>query len=143
MAVDSGHLTQTTFIGTVDASAAPVYNVFAAPANEKVRVHAISMVNGTAHAAHASDIAKSSIKRIRAAAATEIASQTNDTDVSGYAAIAADTPWNIPLLSEALAELNGGDILQWFPTEGGTATSGDLTEAAIIVEYSIGYGGGI
>ena len=129
-------------IGAVDASAAPVINVFKAPAGCYVTIHKIYLVNGTAVAAHATDILTASIKRLRAAAATEIASQTVDSDVTGYAAIAADVPWEITLLSAALAELNPGDVLQYFPTEGGTATSGDLTEAAIITEWSQGTGPG-
>ena len=129
-------------VGAVDASATPVINVFKAPNACKVTVHKIYLVNGSAIAAHATNIHTSTIKRLRAAAATTIATQTTDSDVSGSAAIAADTPWEIPLSSDALGELNADDVLQWFPTEGGTATSGDLTEAAIFVEWSAGTGAG-
>lgn len=143
MSLDIMPLTHTVHIGTVDASATPIYNVFKAPAGCKVRLHAIYLTNGSAIAAHASDIHTSTINRVRAGAATAIASRTTDSDVSGSAAIAADVPWAITLTSAALSELNAGDVLQWAPTEGGTAASGDLTEAAITVEYSLGYGGGI
>lgn len=143
MSLDIEPRTNTVFIGAVNASTAPIYNVFKVPAGAKVRVLAIYLTNGTAVEANASTIHTSTINRLRAASATAIASQTTDSDVAASAAIAADVPWEIPLTSDALAELNAGDVLQWAPTEGGGDGSGDLTEAAITVEYALGYGGAI
>ena len=125
-----------TFIGAVDASGTPVHNVFYAPVRCTVR--ALYMVNGSAVAAHATDIATQPVNRLRAAAGTAIATQTTATGTTGYAAIAADVPYAINLISDALAILAAGDVLQWAPTEGGTATSGDLTEAAFITVWTPG-----
>jgi hypothetical protein len=127
----------TIHIGAVDASTAPVVNVFQAPCPCTVR--AIYLVNGLAIAAHATNCHISTIKRLRAAAPTTVAAQSTCTATSGYAAIAADVPWLIPLVSNALAVLQPGDILQWMPTEV-TAAYGDLTEAAIVVIWIPGTG---
>ena len=135
--------TQSIQVAAVDASATPTIFVFKAPADNKCRIHKIYLTSKTAIAAHASNIHTSTINRYRAGSATAIASRTTDSDVAGSGAIVANVPWEIPLTSAALAELNAGDFIEWAPTEGGTATSGDLTFCLLTIEYSVGYGGGI
>jgi hypothetical protein len=142
MSLDIEPRTQTTFIGTVDASTTPTYTVFKAPAACKVVTHKIYVTATGAVVAHATNVHTSTFNRVRAASATAIATQTTDSDIAGSAAIAANVPWNVPLTSDALAQLNAGDIIQWAPTEGGAAASGDLAGAAVTVEYSLGTGAG-
>lgn len=135
--------THSVPVASVDASGTPTIYVFKAPADNKIRIHKIYLTSKTAIAAAAANIHTSLIKRYRAGSATSIATQTTDSDVAASAAIVANVPWNIPLLSAALSELNAGDVLEWCPTEGGEATSGDLTACMMTIEYSTGYGGGI
>ncbi|HOA01377.1 MAG TPA: hypothetical protein PLF11_00140 [Bacillota bacterium] len=129
---------QVAQIGSVDPTGSPVYNIGKIPTACKGTAHKFYMVNGTAHAAHATNTNTVSIYRVRAGTSTKIAEQTNDEDVTGHAAIEADKPWAIPLLSNALGELAADDCLQAVFTEGAAAQ--DLTEVAIYTEWSPGTG---
>lgn len=127
-------------LGTVDPTGSPVANIFKVPAACRGTVHKLYMVNGTAHAMHATNTNTVVVNRVRAAVATQIATQTNTTGTSGAAAIAADVPWEIPLDSDALAELQAGDVLQAVFTEG--AAGMDLSEVTMFTEWSPGTGPG-
>lgn len=127
------------FVGTVDASAAPTINLFVAPC--KCRVVGVDMVVAAAKALHAADYGDYSVKNITDN--VELASLSTLTGAADANALAADTAEAFTLTSTlANLELDAGDVLQFFPTEAGTATSGDLTECFVQVKWVPGTGAG-
>lgn len=134
-------ITTGMHLGTVDASGSPIFYIFKAPCACVIKK--ISIVNSTAHAAHASDICTAAVTNLGTAGAgtTAVASQTTDSDVTGYAAITAHTPWNLILSTTAAnLEMKTGEVLKLAVTEGGTATSGDLAAASVHIDYVTGSG---
>jgi len=134
--------TATIAAGAVDASATPVF-YWRAPC--QCVVESIYLVNTSAVAAHATDIATVTVTNIGTdgTGTTSVASQTTDSDVSGSAAIAAGIPWQITNSSTvADLEVAGGEVLKIAPTEGGTAGSGDLADATFQINYLVGTGVG-
>jgi len=127
-------------MGAVDASGTPLA-FWRAPI--KCVINSIHLVTSSAVAAHATDIHTSTVTNLGSAGSgsTTVATQTTDSDVSGSAAITAKVPWPLTLSETAAAlEVAEGDVLQIAPTEGGTATSGDLADAAYTISYYPGAG---
>lgn len=127
--------------GAVDASGTPEF-YFRAPAD--ITLDSIYQISGDDIAADASDIATTTVTNIGddGTGTAEVGEQTTDSDVSGYAAIEDGVPWEIPIASDAVAEVSEGEVLKIAPTEGGTATSGDLTDACWVINYRVGHGVG-
>lgn len=130
----------TLAVGAADASAAPLY-FWQAPT--RCVIKEINLICSDTIAAHATDIMTViALNLLKAGAGTaEVGRQTVDSDVTGYVAVAAKIPWNL-ILSTTLANLEvaEGDVLQLALTEGGTATTGDLTNASFQIKYQPGAG---
>lgn len=127
--------------GAVDASAAPV-KTWRAPC--RCVIQDISMITPTAVAAHATDIMTVVVLNLGVAGAgsDEVGRQTVDTDVAGSAATAANIPWPL-ILTTTLADLEvlEGEVIQVTITEGGTATSGDMSaDTQVSINYLPGAG---
>jgi len=126
-------------IGEVDASATPYVNIFTAPC--ACVLTGINLVQAGTLAAHATNFATCVVTNITDS--QEVARITTETAATGVNALAPDTAEALALSSTAsYLELDKGDVLQAAFTEGGTATTGDLTEAALFVEWVPGTGAG-
>lgn len=142
MARNTPKLGSNMVVGDVDASAAPLY-YWTAPQRGVIR--GLSLVNTDAVAAHATDIMTVIvINRGQAGAGTtEVGRQTVDSDVTGFAAVVAKTKWPLILSTTAAnLEVEEGDVLEFAITEGGTATSGDMSAVSLAVEFQPGAGVG-
>lgn len=128
------------YLGTVDPSGSPEYFVGKAPAACKAKLLKCYVVNATARAKHGTDYNTFTLNRIRAAVATAIGSGSTE-DIAAGTALADMVPFEITLTSEALSELNAGDVLQMVFTEG--AADLDLTECSVICEWVPGTGKGL
>jgi len=132
--------TATIAAGAVDASATPVF-YWRAPC--QCVIDGIYLINSAAVAAHATDIATIAVTNLGTAGAGSdvVATRTTDSDVSGSAAIAANIAWEITKSTTAAnLEVAAGEVLKIAPTEGGTATSGDLADATFQIDYLVGTG---
>lgn len=136
MALDLTPQVSCAVLGSVDPTGSPEYHLFKVPAACKAVVLGVSVINATARAVHATDINTFTLNRIRAASATAIGA-VSTIDVGGTA-LEADVPLAIALTSDALSELNAGDVLQLVCTEG--AVDMDLTEVSVFVEWLCGTG---
>lgn len=141
MARTTPELANCMRVGDIDASGAPIFH-WIAPMRCALR--GISLVNTDAVAAHATDI-MTAIVLNRTQSDVEVARQTVDSDVTGYAAVVAKTEWPLILTTTvARLELEKGDVLELAVTEGGTATSGDMSDVSWNVRYQPGSGiGGV
>ena len=132
----------TIYMGTVDASATPLA-FWRAPC--QCLIESIHLLTSSAIAADAANIHTSTVtnRGVAAAGSDVVATQTTDSDVAGSAAIVAKTPWAL-VMSSTLAnrEVAAGEVLEIAPTEGGTATSGDLANASYVINYRVGTGVG-
>jgi len=128
-----------TYIGDVDASATPVVNCFVAPC--ACVIGGVSLVCGDTLALHATDYGDYNVTNVTDS--EEVASLSTKTGEDDANAIAPDTEEEMTLATTAsYLELDAGDVLQFHASEGGTATSGDLTEAYVIVKWAPGTGVG-
>lgn len=126
-------------IGAVDASATPKHNIFVAPA--RCRITAVKLVCGSGVALDGSNYGSQTVTNVTQ---TEtVATLTQETGESDAGAIVADTVAEFTLSSTASElELVENDVLQIQFEESGSATSGDLVEASVSVEWRPGTGEG-
>ena len=126
-----------TLIGSCDPTGGKNYTVFKAPADCYARILNVHVVSATTAALAAANYNLFTINRVRAASATAIGAQSNNSGVSTAVALAANVPLKIILTSAALSQLQPDDTLQLVCTEG--AAGQDLTELVCIVEWVPGY----
>lgn len=129
-------------LGAVDASGPDERTVFVS--SNPARFIAANIVDGVAKTGHANNYGTYEIiNRGQAGAGTTVvASRSTDTpttdDIDDYVA------WPLTnSTTKANLEITAGDVLTFKASEEGSATSGDLTEATLILEYADGTGGGI
>ncbi|MFW5868370.1 MAG: hypothetical protein ACOCX2_11170 [Armatimonadota bacterium] len=133
--------TTITHVGSVDASDSPVHNIFVAPC--KCVLVGVGLVCGDTIAADGSDYLNIDVDNVTPTTPEEVASLSTKTAEADLNEIAPDTYEPMTLSStKSRLELDAGDVLQATVTEAGTATSGDLTEAAFVVRYVPGTGVG-
>jgi len=133
---NSGLVADSIHVGTVDATGSPVF-YWIAP--EQCVIEAIYMVNTTGHVAHASNNNVFTVTNLGQAGAgtAVVAAQTNDSDVTGYAAITALVPYSITVAA-AYAEMVANDVIKIVVTEGAAAQ--DLAAASFQIRYRRGCG---
>ena len=125
-------------IGAVDASGAPEHFLFVAPCQCVIK--SIRLVCGDAIAAAETDSCNITVTNLTASeAVASLSTKTGEADLN---AIATNTVEELTLSSTAAyLELDEDDVLQVAFTET-TPTTGDLTEAAMFVEWIPGTGAG-
>lgn len=124
--------------GTV-ANAAEPLGYFVAP--EALVIRSIELINTVAIAAHATTIVTvtATDRGTDATGTTEVASQTSDSDVSGYSAISAKVPWDVTVstTTSALEVASGSVIEVLVNNDSGVSLTG------VTVQINYDYGSGI
>ena len=113
---------------------------FVAPQDLVIR--SIQLVNTVAIAAHSTTIVTvtATNREDDAAGTTEIAEQTTDSDVTGYAAISAKVPWAVTLSTTTSAlEVSEGEVVEiGVDNNSGVSLTGVTVQ--IVYEYGSGTG---
>ena len=126
-------------LGTVDASGPDERPVFVA--NDACRILAVNLVDTAAKTGHADNYGKYELINKGAAGAGTgvVASRYSDTPTTDN--IAAYVAWPLTVSGTAsLLNLDAGNVLQFKASEEGSAASGDLTDALLVIEYTVGEG---
>lgn len=142
MSLDISPLRVSIPLGSVDASGPedrPVLYV-----SKAIRVLGVYLIDSTAKTGHADNKGTYEVinKGTAGAGTAVVATRTTDTPTTDD--IAAFDAWPLTLnADETVLEIAAGSVLSFTAAEAGTATSGDLVEACLVIEYADGYGGGI
>jgi hypothetical protein len=142
MSSDLSPLVATYALGQIDASGPEEKPVFSH--SKAVRILGVRLLDTAAKSAHADNKGTYSLinKGSDASGTDVVATRIGDTPTTDD--IAAYVPWPLTLnTDETTLEIDAGEVLSFKAEEAGTAGSGDLTDALLVIEYAIGYGGGI
>jgi hypothetical protein len=132
-------LVAMTHIGAVDASGSPYHNVFVAPC--ACVITGARLVQAKALATAATGNATYTLTNVTDSKTVGILS--TDSAAAAPTALATDTAVAFTLVSTASQlELDAGDVIQMLAEEADTATTGDLTEAAVAIFWVPGTGVG-
>lgn len=129
-------------LGTVDASGPDTRPVFVA--TERCRLLGASIVDVTAKTGHANNYGTYALIDMGTDGSEAVTVATRATDTPTTDDIAAYVEWPLTLnTTPANLELEEGTVLIFSGTEAGSATSGDLVDALLVISYQNGYGGGV
>lgn len=127
-------------LGVVDASGPQDIPVFVA--SVAIEILGVYLMDTTAKSGHADNNGTYSIinKGVAGDGTAVVATRVTDTPTADD--IAAFVDWPITLsATEANLEVAAGSVLSFTAAEAGTATSGDLVKACLVLEYAVGYSG--
>lgn len=129
-------------LGSVDASGPDVRAVFCP--STRCAIKKVMLIDSTAKSGHAANYGTYSLinKGTAAAGTTVIASRATDTPTTDD--IAAWVRWNVTMNTDMNAwEVQPNEVVVFQAAETGTADSGDLVEALLVIEYDTDHGGGL
>lgn len=129
-------------LGSIDASGPEDIPVFVA--SVPIEVLGVDLIDTAAKSGHGTNKGTYSILNKGAAGSGTAVVATRVTDTPTTDDIAAFVRWPITLsATKSLLEVAAGSVLSFTASEAGAATSGDLTNAALVIEYAVGYSGGV
>ena len=130
------------YFGQIDASAPEALPVFVA--SVPIEILGVYLLDTAAKVGHANNKGTYSIinKGLAGAGTTVVATRVTVAPTTDDIAAFVKWPLTLSAFTNRL-EVAAGEVLAFTASEAGTATSGDLTDATIIIEYAVGYSGGV